>query len=317
MTKGMVRVLLVVGCVSGLCATSAGASSSAVGSTTPSPPQSSQRATQGEMLYRRHCADCHGWEGQGNGPFAQTLQIKPPRLRRAELFTRHTDAELVARVLIGLELSIPPTVAQALKTEAEETAIMAYLRRLPTLSREHLNKGEETYDSLCLACHGIYGRGDGQMASVLSSPPRDLSDPGYQSRVTNRQLHHLISEGKGAMPATKKVLNAEEITAVIAFVRLLSPGYELYDRFCAVCHGPDGQPLAVTALERFGGVFPHEEMPTFDQAYFQAHTDAHIRPWVQHMLKENRITMPHFSGALDAEEVRAILTYLRTLAPES
>src|SRR5438105_3319689 len=43
--------------------------------------------SQGEVLYIRHCAGCHGWEGKGNGPVGQVLVKKPPSLRRPELFT--------------------------------------------------------------------------------------------------------------------------------------------------------------------------------------------------------------------------------------
>jgi len=42
--------------------------------TVPTAPPS-RKFTQGEVLYIRHCAGCHGWEGRGNGPVAQQLQI--------------------------------------------------------------------------------------------------------------------------------------------------------------------------------------------------------------------------------------------------
>jgi mono/diheme cytochrome c family protein len=115
------------------------------------------------------------------------------------------------------------------------------------------------------------------------------------------------------MPGAVDVLSAEELRAVIAFVRLLSPGYELYDRFCAICHGPEGRPLDVNIL---GDALILKDMPVFDQTYLRTHTDEQLRPWVRHMLKENRAVMPHFANELNGEEVRQILTYLRTLPPE-
>ncbi len=42
-----------------------------------------------------------------------------------------------------------------------------------------------------------------------------------------------------------------------------------------------------------------------------------VRVWIRHMLKENRAVMPHFAGEISADKVRQILTYLRTLPPES
>jgi mono/diheme cytochrome c family protein len=55
--------------------------------------------------------------------------------------------------------------------------------------------------------------------------------------MNDTDLIHTITNGKGTMPGAGDVLTAHEIRAVAAFLRVLSPGYELYDRFCACCHG--------------------------------------------------------------------------------
>lgn len=280
-------------------------------------PAPLRRFTHGEVLYVRYCADCHGWEGRGAGPAAELLEVSPPPLRRTELFTQYTEAELIARTLIGKELRIAPTSTPGLVTDTEETAILSHLRRLPTIPWQQVNAGQDVYDSLCVSCHGLYGRGDGLMAPALPAPPRDLSTPPYQTQVRDAELFTIISEGKGAMAGAADVLNAEEIQAVIAFLRLLSPGYELYDRLCAACHGPEGHPPELSPPDAFGFLLALEGLPTFDDTYFQTHTDQHIRSWIRHMLKENRATMPHFGGELNAGEIREILVYLRTLLPES
>jgi len=38
---------------------------------------------------------------------------------------------------------------------------------------------------------------------------------------------------------------------------------------------------------------------------------------VRHMLTLNRAPMPHFAGELTADQVRQVLSYLRSLPPES
>jgi len=277
-----------------------------------------RRFTPGEVLYLRHCAGCHGWEGQGNGLVAQALEINPPSLRRSELFTHNTEAELVARILLGKDLRAPYSSPAAPNTEAEITALLGYLRYLPTIVWEQVEAGEKVYDALCLSCHGVYGHGDGMMASSLPSPPRDLSSPSSQSQVSNEELLRIISEGKGAMPGAKDVLSDTELRTVVTFVRHFSPGFELYDRFCSGCHGADGRPPVLAFQELFGTPLGQEEQPpVFDQTYMQTHTDEHLQVWVRHMVKENRIGMPHFAGELNAEQVRQILTYLRTLSPLS
>jgi len=275
-----------------------------------------RKFTQGEVLYMRHCAGCHGWQGEGTGPVAQMLEIKPPSLRRAELFTQNTEAELVARILLGKNLPMSLAATSVVSSEAQVTALLSYLRRLPTVDWKKVHAAEDAYDSLCVSCHGVYGRGDGPLAASLSPRPRDLSDPAYQSQVNDQELFRIISAGKGSMPGTKDVLSEKGVRAVSAFVRVLSPGYETYDRFCASCHGPDGRP-AVLAVDELLGTSraPGERPPVFDQAYMRAHTDEQLRAWVRHMLKENQAGMPHFAGSLNAEQVRQILTYLRNLPP--
>jgi mono/diheme cytochrome c family protein len=114
------------------------------------------------------------------------------------------------------------------------------------------------------------------------------------------------------MPGVAEVLSPQQVRAVITFVRLLSPGYELYDRFCVICHGPDGHP-PVMSQDVFGFTRVLEGVPAFDQEYFRTHTPNQVRAGIQHMLKTHRTAMPHFAGALNADEARQIVTYLRTL----
>jgi mono/diheme cytochrome c family protein len=322
----MWRVVVVLGLVAG-CARGALPPQPGIGPAAQLPAKQSvaastvpplQKFTQGEVLYIRHCAGCHGWEGRGNGPVAQQLEITPPSLRRPELFTQHTETELVARILLGKDLAIPFAPTAVPSTEAAVTALLGHLRRLPTIAWEQVHAGEDVYDSLCVSCHGVYGRGDGPMAAALPAPPRDLSSPPDQSQVSDEEMFRIISEGKGGMPGAKDVLSAKDLHAVVVFVRVLSPGYELYDRFCTSCHGSEGRPQGLVFQETFGTPLGQEEQPpAFDQAYMQTHTDEHLRVWVRHMLKENRVGMPHFAGELSAEKVRQILTYLRNLPPAS
>jgi mono/diheme cytochrome c family protein len=41
-----------------------------------------QDAAEGERLFQRHCATCHGIEATGNGPMAPVLTIQPTDLTR-------------------------------------------------------------------------------------------------------------------------------------------------------------------------------------------------------------------------------------------
>jgi mono/diheme cytochrome c family protein len=279
------------------------------------------RFSEGEVLYVRNCADCHGWEGKGSGPVGQVLLKKPPSLRQPELFTKNTEAELIARILLGKDLSVPLASDAVQDTEADVASVLTHIRRLPTIPWETAATGQHVYDSLCVSCHGIYGRGDGLMSPSLTPQPRNLGDPAYQKHVSDAELFQVISEGRGAMPGVADVVSVEDRHAVIAFLRLLSPGFELYDRFCEVCHGSAGVPPEIAQRELFtellGKTPSQKPMPVFDKKYMQTHTEDQLRGWARHMLKQHRAVMPHFGGDLDAQQVRQILAYLRSLPPQS
>jgi len=279
----------------------------------PRPPIPLRRFTKGEAVYIRYCADCHGWQGQGAGPVSQALGRTPPALNQASLFARATDDELIAWILLGKELTIPLSEAAFPETEAEVTLLVQHVRSLPSIPWQQVRAGQDLYDELCIACHGIYGRGDGSLAASLAFPPRDLSTPPYQSQVSDEALMRIIAEGKGAMPAASEVLSEKDIRAVVAFVRVLSPGFERYDRFCAICHGQDGQPTEFMPEEIWDFSIEPSGIVKFDASYFETQTDEHLRVWVRHMLKQSRTVMPHFAGQLNADEAKQILTYLRTL----
>ncbi|HEV8717759.1 MAG TPA: c-type cytochrome [Candidatus Binatia bacterium] len=282
----------------------------------PAPP-TPRRFSQGEILYIRYCADCHGWEGRGDGPLAHILTATPQNLRQQpELFATHSDAELIARILSGKALLVPVDPTALPYTETEVTALLTYLQRLPTLSWTAVNRGKEVYDSLCTSCHGLYGRGDGLGARALAVPPRDLTARVYQEQIGDEELLRIIADGKGAMPGAADVLTAHEVRAVITFLRVLSPGYELYTRFCAYCHGFEGLPPA-SGPETRGSPHVEQAIPAFDETYFRIHPIEQVRAGIQHMRKQSRPAMPHFSGQLSADEVSDIVTYLRTLPPES
>ncbi|MEW6300224.1 MAG: c-type cytochrome [Thermodesulfobacteriota bacterium] len=272
--------LLVAGCASGSLPARSG-----LGAGTPPPASRSvsapapvfpRRFTSGEVLYIRHCADCHGWEGRGGGALGRILIVEPPPLRRAEVTAQYTEAAFVARVLLGKDLRVPVAPAALPNTEADVTALLAYLKRLPTIPWEQAEAGAEVYDALCVSCHGLYGAGDGLQAAALPAPPRDLRAPAYQRQVSDAELWQVVAHGQGAMPGAADVLTPEELRAVIAFVRLLSPGYELYDRFCAVCHGPEGSPVVLSLPEAFAAELVPAALPRFDAEYFRTHADEHV-----------------------------------------
>lgn len=80
--------------------------------------------------------------------------------------------------------------------------------------------GREIYVNICIRCHGIDGKGDGQMK--FTPPVADLTSPGVQGKLDAR-LFKSVHDGKSntAMGAWKHALSDDEIWDVLAYVRTL------------------------------------------------------------------------------------------------
>ena len=70
----------------------------------------------------------------------------------------------------------------------------------------------------CTPCHGELGRGDGPRGPMLKAT--NLSDPTWQSSVTDQQIAAAIKLGKGAMPAFK--LPDVTIANLVKLVRMMN-----------------------------------------------------------------------------------------------
>jgi len=255
----------------------------------------------GRVLYATYCASCHGVRGKGDGPDA-ALCDRPPRDLREGFLARYSDADLVRRVLDGkpLQLVLDPAALRGRATEVE--TIAAHVERLPTIDWRRVEHGLEVYVEHCELCHGPYGRPPASVPPGVRRP-RDLSDGAFQRDVADAALRTLVRHGRGGMPALEPRWTAEDLDALVAFVRLLSPGYERYSRYCASCHGDDGRGSFADA-----GVRP---TVVFDRAYFAGHDRDHVRGSVWHMVDEKKPSMPHFHSALTEAQARAIIQYLK------
>ncbi len=195
-------------------------------------------------------------------------------------------------------------------------------------------EGQRLYVSYCQLCHGIGGgKGDGPLAKSMGglTPPADLTttvrarsdailtkiitgagDP----TITGRDRHNLISD---AMPEWKDIFDADEIASLIAWLRFMSrakhdlagdpqTGFELFDKYCTVCHGEDGygdggvmgKLLALSPMDLSN---PPNETDRFDNAEL-----------AKAILDGSGRYMPAWRGILTDEDVDALVSYIRLLA---
>lgn len=266
---------------------------------------------KGRVLYLRNCVECHGLEARGDGPEAEYLTRRPANLRDAKLLARYGDEEIVSWVLDGkkLRLELRP---DALKQHAEETeAIYAFLTRLPEVNWNRWLEGEAVFLDRCLPCHDYYGRPSSMLPPGVTKAPRDLSDPAFQRSVSDAELRRRVRHGSEGMPALVPPLSKKEARALTTYVRLLSPGFLLYDRYCLDCHGARG--------EGGGGLVADERAPeiAFTADYFEKKSEEDVKKSVWHMLRDRNPSMPHFRSALSESEVKAIIGHLREAAKPS
>lgn len=80
----------------------------------------------------------------------------------------------------------------------------------------------------CTPCHGAGGQGDGPGSKGLTPPPRNFTDPKWQSDVTDEHLERIIQFGGAAvakspaMPPNPDLMSKPEVVSALrAHVRSL------------------------------------------------------------------------------------------------
>ena len=82
--------------------------------------------------------------------------------------------------------------------------------------------GRVIYSTICIRCHGVEGKGDGQLK--FTPPVADLTSAAVQGKLDAR-LFKSVHDGKSntAMGAWRESLTDDEIWDVLAYVRTLAP----------------------------------------------------------------------------------------------
>jgi mono/diheme cytochrome c family protein len=80
---------------------------------------------------------------------------------------KFTKFVLIGMLLVGLTGAIPASLGEAGEQKKK-------LKKEPIASSE-AESGAQLYKNYCAACHGLEGKGDGQVAKFLKGPPADLS----------------------------------------------------------------------------------------------------------------------------------------------
>lgn len=217
----------------------------------------------GLKLYGRHCSQCHGERGDGQGPAATHLLPRPRdftsgkfKIRTTPNGALPTDDDLRNIIRRGMPYTSMPAWPQL--SDQELTALVSHVKTFypgfaekeqapqaepfppaPAFSQASADKGKQAYATLgCARCHGDAGRGDGSSAPTLKDDaghplrPANLTERWtFRGGATRADIFRTLSTGLNGtpMPSFKDALKPEERWALTDFIASLSesesPGY--------------------------------------------------------------------------------------------
>jgi cytochrome c oxidase cbb3-type subunit I/II len=197
--------------------------------------------TEGRRVYDRYCVGCHGEQGDGQGPAARLLVVKPRdfssgifKFRSTPTGTLPTDEDLFRTVTRGVYRTSMPD--WGLLSERERLALIQYIKTFypewekrgsgtailipepPAAfgSPESIARGEQVYDLLgCANCHGAEGKGDGSSAETLEldawgnkQKPFDFTSGRLKGGPTVKDIYRTFMTGINgtAMPSYADIL---------------------------------------------------------------------------------------------------------------
>jgi mono/diheme cytochrome c family protein len=178
---------------------------------------------QGQHIFLRDCAHCHGPRGDGVSPNMRTLHPAPFDLTSFEL-TEDFVRRIVREGLAGTDMP-----GWSLGTEDEIRAVAAYtvtLGRPDALPEseqyappEALNEaGRRVYSMHCVKCHGEQGHGDGPEAAQHLPRPASFAE----MRPSFAAARSAIANGvPGTAMPSWPLLTAPETQAVTFYIRSL------------------------------------------------------------------------------------------------
>lgn len=182
----------------------------------------------GEALYSRNCAACHGHDGHGG--------VGVP-LALPDFLLQVSDHYLYTTIRQGRPGRVMPAFSSL--EEAQVRAIIGYIRSWmpdgssapahdPTPVQGDPAHGRALFAKHCAACHGADGEG-GKGTGVTFSRPRELpvippalNNTGFLSAATDQMIRTTLREGREGTPMAsflEQGLSERDIDDLVAYVR--------------------------------------------------------------------------------------------------
>lgn len=191
-------------------------------------PAPGQAAPDGEALYQKHCAVCHGDEGKGGVGVPLSL---------SSFIDSVDDEYLKDTIRLGRPGRIMPSFPKL--SDAQINAIVDFMRTwtnkprvtfLDTPVKGDTANGEKLYVQYCQQCHGESGSG-AKGTGVTFSRKREmpilapaLNNPGFLAAASDEMIKHAILYGREGTPMTSALvlgLSEEQIDDLVSYIRSL------------------------------------------------------------------------------------------------
>jgi mono/diheme cytochrome c family protein/uncharacterized membrane protein len=244
-----------------------------------SSPPSNGTTPAARDIFQRHCAKCHGKDGNGNP--GRTSFPGIPNFTATSWQAQRSDAQLLTSILEGKGDDMP-AFTQKIKEEPAR-GLVAHIRAFAPTNGKSGKEKQEKQDSS--GFDERFGRLQKEM-DELSSQSRELS----QSSGSK--------PGKPSEPSPKKsdepISNAAESSAVV----------DLFQKHCVKCHSEDG--TGSQARDRL------PEIPNFTDSAWQARrTEAQIKASI---LDGKGKEMPPTRGKVALKQAEELVAYVRSFA---
>lgn len=214
--------------------------------------QSNQSSPLGTQLYQRHCAPCHGAQGNGRGESAPRLAGPPPldftkgvyKFRSTPTGSLPTDADLIRSVRRGLpgtampawdgvlddaQLAAVVTYIKAFSprfSHAQAVQVVAIPKRVPTADAASIGRGRGVFLLMkCFLCHGASGGGDGpdarKLKDVYGHPvaARDFSRGELKGGAAPRDVYRTLATGIDGTPMVAYFADPEVLAQTLVRLR--------------------------------------------------------------------------------------------------
>lgn len=85
-------------------------------------------------------------------------------------------------------------------------------------------KGKDLFRESCQRCHGLTGKGDGEMGNYLDPRPSNLASQATQEK-SDKELKDVILKGREgtAMAGFEGAIEESQLTDLLAYLRSLKP----------------------------------------------------------------------------------------------